>query len=90
MSNGSLTVKPAALDDHGGQHEQDVRSDGDVRGNGIHRERPGSNGDTITGVTLTSPVPSRRLGGRLALCIVPSAAVGTGLGNYAISYVNGN
>ena len=27
-------------DDHGGQHEQDVRSDGDVPRDGVHRERP--------------------------------------------------
>ena len=46
------------------------------------------NGDTVTSVTLTS-------GGALATAVVgtypiiPSAAVGTGLANYAITYANG-
>ena len=31
-----------------------------------------------------------RDGGRLAYAIVPSAAVGTGLSNYTITYVNGS
>ncbi len=47
-----------------------------------------ANGDTITGVTETStgaPV-SATVG---TYNIVPSAAVGTGLGNYTIGYVNG-
>ncbi len=47
-----------------------------------------ANGDTITGVTETStgaPV-SATVG---TYNIVPSAAVGTGLSNYTIGYVNG-
>ncbi len=47
------------------------------------------NGDTITGVTETSigaPVSAQVNTDP----IVPSAAVGSGLGNYNISYVNGN
>jgi hypothetical protein len=48
------------------------------------------NGDTVTGVTLTSPgaVAAATVAGS-PYSIAPSAAVGTGLGNYTISYVNG-
>ena len=47
-----------------------------------------ANGDTITSVTETSTgaAASATVG---TDNIVPSAAVGTGLGNYTISYVNG-
>ena len=48
-----------------------------------------SNGDAITAVTLTSPgtvASATVLGGPYA--ITPSAAVGSGLSNYSISYVN--
>ena len=46
------------------------------------------NADTVTGVTLTSDgAPAASAVGSCA--IVPSAAVGTGLTNYAITYVNG-
>ncbi len=50
-----------------------------------------ANGDTITGVTETStgsPASAPVAGSPYP--IVPSAAVGTGLGNYTIAYVNGN
>ncbi len=47
-----------------------------------------ANGDTITGVTETSTgAPVSAMVGNYA--IVPSAATGTGLGNYTITYVNG-
>ena len=172
--DGSTDGKRGGADDHGGQREQDVRADGDLRGDGVHRERAGeANGDTITGVTETSTgapgigadrlvsdraersrgngtgqlhdqlcerqthgqarrrsrsrrtararhtvrqrrspdgvhrkragdgngdidhrcdqdkhgAPASADGGGLAYAIVPSAAVGTGLGNYTISYV---
>ena len=47
-----------------------------------------ANGDTITGVTETSTgaPASAKVG---TYNIVPSAATGTGLGNYTIGYVNG-
>jgi Ca2+-binding RTX toxin-like protein len=48
------------------------------------------NGDAIAGVTETStgsPIPETVLGGPYP--IVPSAAAGTGLSNYTISYHNG-
>jgi hypothetical protein len=46
------------------------------------------NGDTVSGVTLTSggAVASATVGTYL---IVPSAAIGSGLTNYTISYANG-
>ena len=49
------------------------------------------NGDTVTGVTLTSAgaVATATVAGS-PYTIVPSGAVGTGLGNYAISYTNGS
>ncbi len=50
-----------------------------------------ANGDSITGVTETSagaPAPATVAGSPYS--IVPSAAVGTGLSNYTIAYVNGN
>ena len=39
--NGTLTVNPAALDDHGQQREQDLRPDGDLRRHRVHDQRPG-------------------------------------------------
>jgi mucin-19 len=49
-----------------------------------------ANGDTVTSVTLSSAgaVASSAIGGS-AYAIVPSAASGSGLANYTISYVNG-
>ena len=49
------------------------------------------NGDTVTGVTLTSAgaAASAAVAGS-PYSIVPSAAAGTGLGNYTISYVSGS
>ena len=49
------------------------------------------NGDTVTGVTLTSAgaAASAAVDGS-PYVIVPSAVVGTGLGNYDITYVNGS
>ncbi len=48
------------------------------------------NGDTVTNVTLTSTgfVATASVSGS-PYAIVPSAALGTGLSNYAISYTNG-
>lgn len=50
------------------------------------------NGETVSSVTLTSPAFSAAgtfVAPGPTYAIVPSAAVGTGLGNYAITYVNG-
>jgi mucin-19 len=48
------------------------------------------NGDTLTGLTLSSPgaAPTATVAGG-PYSITGSAATGTGLGNYTISYVNG-
>jgi LPXTG-site transpeptidase (sortase) family protein len=46
------------------------------------------NGDTVTSVTLTSAGAAAGAANG-TYDIIPSAAVGTGLGNYAITYVNG-
>ena len=82
--------QPGGADDHGEQHEQDVRPDGDVRRHGVH-ESGLVNGDTVTSVTLTSTgaAATATVAGS-PYAIVPSAAVGTGLSNYTISYVNGS
>src|SRR5439155_25005097 len=48
------------------------------------------NGDTVTSVTLTSSGAAATASGSASpYAIVPSAATGTGLGNYTIGYVNG-
>ena len=49
------------------------------------------NGDTVTSVTLTSAgaAPSAGVSGS-PYAIVPSAAIGSGLGNYTITYTNGS
>ena len=49
------------------------------------------NGDTVTSATLTSAgaAPTAAVAGS-PYAIVPSAAFGTGLSNYSISYVNGS
>src|SRR5262249_15561985 len=48
------------------------------------------NGDTVTSVSLTSAgAPATATVAGSPYPIVPSAAVGTGLSNYTISYVNG-
>ena len=48
------------------------------------------NGDTVTSVTLIGPgnAPTATVAGS-PYVLTPSAAVGTGVGNYSISYVNG-
>jgi hypothetical protein len=49
------------------------------------------NSDTVASITLTSAGAAGTAGvSGSPYTIVPSAAVGTGLGNYAISYVNGS
>jgi hypothetical protein len=49
------------------------------------------NGDTVTSVSLTSPgAAATATAAGSPYPITPSAAVGTGLGNYTITYVNGS
>jgi Bacterial Ig-like domain (group 3)/MBG domain (YGX type)/Right handed beta helix region len=49
------------------------------------------NGDSVTGVTLTSAGAAQTAGvNGSPYAVVPSSAVGSGLGNYIITYVDGN
>ena len=81
--------QPGRVDDHGQQHEQDLRADGDVCGDGVYDQRL-LNGDTVTSVTLSSAgaAATATVAGS-PYSIVPSAAAGTGLGNYTITYDTG-
>ena len=87
--NGTLTVNPAALT---------ITANNDSKTYGTLKTFSSTaftetglvtaNGDTITGVTETSTgaAASATVG---TYTIVPSAAMGNGLSNYTISYVNG-
>jgi uncharacterized repeat protein (TIGR03803 family) len=88
-ANGALTVNPAALtitaNNRAKTFGQTVTFAGtEFSASGL------LNGDTVASVTLASPgaAASATVAGS-PYPIVPSAAVGTGLANYAISYVNG-
>ena len=80
-----------AVDRHGQEHEQELTGrpwpspDTEFTTSGL------LNTDSVTSVTLTSAEPrqSATVGGS-PYSVVPSGAVGIGLGNYTISYVNGN
>src|SRR5208337_762105 len=87
--NGTLTVNPATLT---------ITANNDSKTYGTLKTFSGTaftetglvtaNGDTITGVTETSTgAPASAPIGTYP--IVPSAATGSGLGNYTIGYVNG-
>ncbi len=87
--NGGLAIEAAALtitaDSTSKMYGQTVTFDGtEFTESGL------VNGDTVTGVTLTSAgaAGTAPVAGS-PYAIIPSAAVGTGLGNYTISYVNG-
>ena len=86
---GSLTVNPATLtitaNDRTKVYGQTVVFAGtEFSATGL------LNADTVTSVTLTSPgaAPTATVAGS-PYAITPSAAVGTGLGNYTITYVDG-
>jgi hypothetical protein len=85
--NGTLTVDPKALTITANDRSKTI---GDtVTFAGTEFTASGLvNSDTVTSVTLTSAgaAPAAPVG---SYDIVPSDAVGTGLGNYTISYVNG-
>ena len=82
-----------SADDHGQQQNQDLRRHGRLRRNHainrLHRRRARQR-DTVDTITLTSAGAAAGapvLGSPYS--IVPSAAVGTGVANYNITYVNG-
>ncbi len=88
-ANGSLVINPAALTITANNETKQLGqtfsfSGTEFTANGL------VNGDSVASVTLTSlgaPASASVAGSPYA--IVPSAAVGVGLANYAISYVNG-
>ncbi|MFH0876881.1 MAG: MBG domain-containing protein [Candidatus Omnitrophota bacterium] len=86
-NNGTLTINPASLtitaDDDGKVYGDTYAFAGtEFTVNGL------KNADSVTSVTLNSAgAPAGA--GIGTYDIVPSAAVGSGLGNYSISYVNG-
>ena len=87
--NGSLTVDPAALTITADSTSKTYGQTVTFAGTEFTDERPGQwrHGEQRD---VTSPVLRRRrrwLARRMRSC--PSAAVGTGLGNYTITYVNG-
>jgi hypothetical protein len=88
-ANGTLTVNPAALiitaDNRTKTYGQSVNFAGtEFTSSGL------LNNDTVTSVALNSPgaLATATVAGS-PYAIVPSAAVGTGLPNYTITYVNG-
>ncbi len=87
--NGTLTVSPASLTITANKTSKTYGTLETFSGTAFTETGlVTANGDTITGVTETStgtPV-SASVG---TYPIVPSAATGTGLSNYTISYVNG-
>ncbi len=90
----SLCQRPAhgqhrRADHHGQQHEQDLRPHGDLRRHRVHHQRPGQRRHRHS-VTLTSPgaAGTATVAGS-PYAITASDAVGSGLGNYTITYVNG-
>jgi hypothetical protein len=90
-SNGTLTVSPASLvitaNNRTKAYGQTVTFAGtEFAAAGL------VNGDRVTGVTLTSSGAAAAATATVAdspYAIVPSEAVGTGLSNYTITYVNG-
>jgi len=89
-TNGTLTVTPKALTVTANNR---TKTYGDVvsfAGTEFTNSADLVNGDTITSVTLTSSgtAASAAVAGS-PYAIVPSAAAGTGLANYTITYTNG-
>ncbi len=86
--NGSLTVNPAVLTITANNASKFFGTALNL-GSTAFTTSGLANNDTVTGVTLTSngAAASASVG---SYPIIPSAATGTGLGNYSISYVNGS
>jgi hypothetical protein len=88
-ANGALTVNPAALNITANSISKTYGQTVSFAGTEFTTSGLVS-GDAVTSVTLASAgaVSTATVSGS-PYAITPSAAVGTGLGNYAISYVNG-
>ena len=83
--------RPGAAHDHRQRPDQDVRPDGDVRRDRVQHERPARHATPSRSVSLASPgAPATATVAGSPYPITASAAVGTGLGNYTISYVDGH
>ena len=86
---GALTVNPAVLNIVAGDQSKTYGNALDL-GTAAFTTSGLVNGDTVTGVTLTSlgAAATATVAGS-SYPIVPSAAVGSGLGNYTIKYASG-
>jgi hypothetical protein len=92
LANGSLTVNPADLvitaEDASKPYGEAITLAGTKF---IETGLVTANGDTVTCVTLKSAgFAAAATAAGSPFAITPSAAVGTGLGNYSITYVNGH
>ncbi len=87
--NGALTVSPASLTVTANNRPKTYGQSVTFTGTEF-TTTPLVNGDLVTSVTLTSSggAATATVAGS-PYAIVPSAATGTGVANYAISYVNG-
>ena len=86
-ANGTLTVTPANLTITANAASKTYGTTGGLSGTAFTASGL-VNGDAVTGVTETSG-GSAATAGVGSYVITPSAATGTGLGNYSISYTNG-
>jgi subtilisin family serine protease len=88
--NGALTVTPAQVTITANNQSKGYGTSLSLGGSAFTTSGTLFNGDQVNGVMLTSsgaPASAGVAGNPYA--IVPSNAQGTGLGNYAITYVNG-
>ena len=89
-ANGNLTVNPAALTITPVDESKIYGQAFTFLGTEFTTETL-FNGDTVTGVTLSSPgAPATALASGLPYPIIASAASGSGINNYAITYVTGS
>jgi uncharacterized repeat protein (TIGR01451 family) len=87
--NGTLTVNPAPLTVTANSTSKTYGDTVTFAGTGFTKSGL-VNGDTVTGVTLTSAgAPAMAPVAGSPYAIVPSSATGTGLGNYTMTYVSG-
>ncbi len=88
--DGELTVDPGRADHHRRRPDQDLRPDRGLRRHRVHHDGPAQRGHRRQ---RDADQPRRRgdrdRGRQPVRRSPPSAAVGTGLGNYTITYVDG-
>ena len=89
--NGNLTVNTASLTVTASAQSKTYGSTPSLGTTAFTTTGTLYNGDTVTGVTLTSSgTASTATVSGSPYAIAPGAATGTGLNNYSITYVNGN